>query len=380
MKNRRTYFVLNREAEFKRGYCSGTTINSGKITLEDKAADGIYYTRIFDSRERLTEWHRLRITGHFYGDASAAVTVYASDSPYHENSGESFREIICDGKKPQNEKDEILKPYCRAKFFQPRDVLLYSVKGRYLWIKIELKAQGDYVPDVERIQIYFPKHTWLSHLPEIYQENPVSASFLERYLGIFQSIQDDMTEKIEQIPALFEPENRKQGLLYELADWFCVEHKNFWTESQLVYLVKNAGRIASERGTALCLKEMVKLYTGREPYIVEYYQIKPFFDSEQKEMLLKKLYTSGPFEFAVLLEDENISANNRFMILRQIIDSIKPAHMECRIIVLKPYIFLDQHTYIGINSVLGQYKALALDGLCAVPFSVVSEGKGDESK
>jgi len=51
----------------------------------------------------------------------------------------------------------------------------------------------------------------------------------------------------------------------------------------------------------------------------------------------------------------------------------KPAHMECRIVALKPYIFLGQHSYLGINSVLGQYKAFQLDGLCAVPFSIVAE-------
>ena len=64
--------------------------------------------------------------------------------------------------------------------------------------------------------------------------------------------------------------------------------------------------------------------------------------------------------------------------------------MEVNLVVLKPYIFLSRYSYLGINSVLGQYRQAALDGFSTLPFTelsedsggreyAVKEGKGEES-
>lgn len=372
MKQRGTYFVLNREAGLKKGSGAGIEIGESGVSLKKDAENGIYYTGVLDSRERCMEWHRLKMDGRFFGEDSVKATVYAADSPYPQNSTMTFQEIVRSYEWNQYQKDEIFERYRRAEFFQPMDVLLHDVEGRYLWIKIELKAQGEWRPYIERMQIYFPKHTWISYLPEIYQEDIESASFLERYLSIFQSIYEDMTEKIERIPSFLDPDTGEEGALYELADWFGIEHTDLWTVEQLKYLVKNAPRISQTRGSVNSLKELVKLHTGKDAYIIEYHQLQPYFDGGNKEQLLKKLYAAHPYEFSILIDVEDFVQGSQFLILEQIVNMVKPAHMECRIIALKPYIFLNQHSYLGINSVLGEYRPLRLDGLCAMPFSTIS--------
>lgn len=327
------------------------------VNMEYKA-EGVYYTKVLDSQEPGMVWHRLLTDGGISGEISRTVEVCASDVSCAESGGE-------------------LEGHCQAEFDNPGDVLLFGVKGRYLWLKITVKRKTGVKPVAERILIYFPKHTWLTYLPEIYGDDQSSASFLERYLGIFQSLYEDMTERIEKSPSLLEPSADNRDMLYELADWFAIEGRTLWDDSQLLYLVRNAWRIRMRRGTAECLRELVKLYIGKEPYIVEYHQIKPYFDGERRERLLKKLYCSNGQEFAVLIDDESAGEKNRFLGLKQVVDMAKPAHMESRIIVLKPYIFLDQHSYLGINSVLGRYRLCCLDGLCAIPFSVIAgEEKG----
>lgn len=219
------------------------------------------------------------------------------------------------------------------------------------------------------------KRAWISYLPEIYQEEQSDTSFLARYLGIFQSLYESMTEQIEELPGFLEPSVREPENLAGLADWFSIEKKELWNDEQLLYLVQHAVDIRDSRGTVACLKELVRLYAGREPYVVEYHQLRPYFDGKAREALLKRLYAKSRWEFAVLVCGEELAQTDRFLVLKQIVDMAKPAHMESRIIILHPYIFLDHHSYLGVNSVLGKYRPLRLDGQCAVPFSVIGNGE-----
>lgn len=372
--HRRKYFLLNKESDYQKGYGTGIQMGKQGITLEENTAEGIYYTKVFDSRERLMAWHRLVMTGELLDGAVLSVRIYASDKLRLSGRTETVEEIIRQDRYSQEQKDALFGEYCRMESDNPRDILLFGVEGRYLWLKITLRVQGEWIPRIERIYVYFPRHTWLSYLPEIYQENQKSASFLERYLGIFQTLYEEMTEKIERTPGLLEPSVGEDTLLDELADWFSIEKKELWSREQLLYLVQNAPRMSRMRGTVSGIREMVELYTGRKPYLVEYHKIQPYFDKGERERLLKRLYAAHPWQFAVLVNEEDIGQERRLSVLQQVVELAKPAHMECRIVVLKPYIFLNRHSYLGINSVLGQYRPLRLDGLCAVPFSVIAKG------
>lgn len=371
MNQQNMYFRLEREADFKRGFCDGTAVTAQGLTLCGGDGEGVYFTRVFDSRERQTEWHRIVIEGEWHGEATATVCVYASDTLYPGGGTQTVEELIGDSELTAAQKARELRVCLAARFYQPKDMLLYDVRGRYLWLKLELKGLGGNAPGISRITIRYPKHTWLSFLPELYQEDRKSAAFLERYLSIFQSLYEDMTEKIEQAPRLLEPS--ENGFLGELADWLGVRNQTLWNEDQLCYLVKNAARLHRIRGTAACLKELAALYLGSEPYLVEYHQIKPYFDGGEREETLKRLYASGPYEFAVILNVWDLDPGSSLRLLEQVIAMAKPAYMACRIVVLKPYLFLGRHSYLGINSVLGQYTPLRLDGISAIPFSVLEE-------
>ncbi len=367
---RKKYFVLNKESDFRRGYADNIAITCDGISLHDSSRTGVYYTRIFDSRQRGMIWHRLCLTGEMPGESSCTVTVYASES-LSLTEERTVEDLLSDKALTQREKDESLAYFCKATYNIPEDVLLFLAEGRFLWLKIELNTQAGQIPYIRRIQIYFPKQTWLSYLPEVYSIDRESASFLERYLAIFQTLSDDMSEQIEGTPGLLNPGAKPHDMLFELADWLSIENMELWNEKQLLYLIKHAHRFRAGRGTASCLKELTRLYTGTQAFITEYHQIQPFFDGGKQEKLLKRLYARHEWEFALLTGQEETGGKNPLPALRQIVDTAKPAHMKCRIILLKPCILLDQHSYLGINSVLGQYRPLKLDGRSEIPFSVI---------
>ena len=375
MKQKRNYFVLNKESDFLRGRSRGVAPGTEGLSLLEGSREGSYYTRGFDSREKQTVWHRLTVEGHLDGVSTVEVTVFASESSTLMTDGTAvpIDELIHDDKISEGQKDSRMEPFKRAVFYYPKDVLLHRIQGRYLWLKISFSAQRGLSPSISRIQVYFPKDTWMKYLPEVYERDRESASFLERYLNIFQTVYEDMTKRIEDAPALFEPWTAARAPLLWMAQWLSVENLNLWNETQLRYLTANAVRLYQYRGTVRYLKEILKLYTGREPYIIERHQLEPYFDKSPAAADLKRLYSSGTYEFTVLLDAEGVEANNRAGILRQLVEMAKPANMECKIVPLKPYIFLGQYSYLGINSVLGQYRAFQLDGLCAVPFSAVAE-------
>ena len=375
MKKNRKYFILNKESDFIRGSATGICVDGGILPNTDYRC-GIYYTEIFDSGERMMSWHRLTVTGTMPKGTEVCAQVYTSDSLFcgkgNDGAAGSILDIITDCAKTQEEKDEILRPFLRASFDYPEDVLLFGIYGRYLWLKIAMRPAADAFPVIKKIRVCFPKQTWLSYLPEIYGADPKSASFLERYLGIFQTIYEDMTDQIDSMTRLLEPSLEREENLLWLADWFSFEGTKIWNKKQLFYLVKNAMRIYQSRGTVACLNELVELYTGTQPLLVEYHAILPYFDGGIVERILKELYTSSHYEFALLFTGEQDGRESKLFGLEQVIEMAKPAHMKCRIIVLRQYIFLNRHSYLGINSVLGQYRPFCLDGLSAVSFSVIS--------
>ncbi len=354
MAKRGTYFLLNKKEDFLRGSGEGILIGEDGISLGENAEKGIYRTRILDGGERGTQWHRLLVQGSLPA-GSICVRVYAAET-----------------------REGIFRPEAKqAEYRDPADVLFDGVAGRYLMLEFCLMSVSGGLPLIGRIKIFFPRQTWLDYLPEVYGEDRESASFLARYLGIFQSLYEDMTERIDRIPERLTPDTGDERALYELADWLGIEGKDFWNVRQLRYLVKNAARLSQIRGTAAYLKELIFLATGRRAYVVEYCGIQPFFDGAGTEEKLRRLYASHPFEFAVLFERRQEGEEEDLYLVGKVVEMSKPAYMECRIIALSPYIFLDQHSYLGMNSALGRYRPLSLDGKCAVPFSVVA-GEGSD--
>ena len=54
--------------------------------------------------------------------------------------------------------------------------------------------------------------------------------------------------------------------------------------------------------------------------------------------------------------------------MTDLVDDTIPANMECNIVVIRPYLFLDHHTYLGLNSVLNKYKPFDFKNQAMVNF------------
>ncbi|MCJ7833902.1 phage tail protein [Cuneatibacter sp. NSJ-177] len=375
-QNQRLYVVMNKESDFQKGHGFQVEISREGVQLREDALFGIYTTCVWDSREKEMTWHRLRADVAKGSSVSFTVQVYASESPWITVEGNTKKiEDFLAEERPPEEKERFMAPFLAAVAEHPEEALLLGVKGRYLWLSFRFLRREEETPMLRGLMVEFPRRSWVSYLPEIYQREQGANAFTERFLAVFQKMSEELTDRIEAVPSWMEPSSTGFSFLQWLAELFSVEEAGIWKEEQLRYLISHAARLYQIRGTAEYLKEIIRLHTGFPPFLVEYHRVTPFRKKLSDGRRVSELYCSQPYEFALLLPQKETADGNDNKILRRMVDLAKPAGMECRILTLKPYIFLDQYSYLGINSVLGRYQPARLDGLCAVPFSTVPESE-----
>lgn len=372
MADNRNYFIFNKEIDYRRGVSEGLVYVNG-ILKPEHMQGGWFLSRVLDSCEKKNEWHRLRLNMSDGEENNWKIWIYCSDSRIVSFQGVSMdvAELIYAKHLTLEQKMEWMSSVCVKMVHGQSDVLLHDVCGRYLWFCIQTVQRVGTWGEIRQIRLDFPKRSWISYLPEVYQQNEKSRSFLERYLGVFQSVYEDLTEQIEQVPWWFDPDSTTPEFLNWLAEWLALDEISIWREEQIRYLIKNTMRLYRMRGTPEYLKEMVRLYTGCDVYFVEYHQISRNKDGLQQIGHLKKLYGEDAYTCALLINTGEKECD--YTALEKIVEHAVPAHMECRIILLQSYMFLGQYSYLGINSRLNEYRVMQLDGLSAMQFSKLPE-------
>ncbi len=208
--------------------------------------------------------------------------------------------------------------------------------------------------------------SWLSYLPEIYSEG--EDSFLGRYLSIFQELYGKMTRRIDGMPHELYPEHADRSMMEWLAEGLGIENVEIWEDKQLKYLLSNWNRLSKIRGTKAYMEELIKLFIGAVPYIVEYYQTIPYRTNVRISGTLDALYGDNAFIVTILLQEEDVQGQQKAVILRRLVEAAAPVGIECRLVFLAPCIYLDSYSYLGVNSMLAGYGSLRLDDSKLLPY------------
>lgn len=380
-RGRMKYYILNKETDYQRGFFQNMTCSGSGIWTSGTGMLSVFISRVFDSGETGCVWHRLRLEGLDASSVPMHLKFYSLDTRVI-GIGENVRDIsdvisLPEGKMTIHEKLEWFEPYLRMETDTSESLLLHQVQGRYMWFTATACCPMGEIAGFCNAAVYFPRQTWIEFLPEIYQGSDENG-FLERYLSIFQTLYDDLDEKIRDIPSCLDTCSTDGETLKWIAGWLGIKHLSSWNEDQLRYLIGNAGDFYRKRGTREGICEFIKLYTGEEPFIAEQHFIEKYSDNESLYALLRNLYGNDPWVFTVLIRASCLPSGKEFSDLVRIIEEVKPAWMDFKIITLRPYILLDSYTYLGVNSVLGQYLPVELDGLSMLSFATV--GKGQENR
>ena len=381
---------------------------------------GTYLSKPVDSQARKTRWYRFLLEGSFPRGTKVEFRYYISDEVLGEKE---LKEL------PESEWEEGLPGSSAFQGEEKRDALFRTGReGRYLWFRITLTGTEKLSPEVSSVTVFFPKVSYLEYLPSVYREDPANRDFLDRFLAIFESLFFETDFEIDHLGSYLDAEGTPPEFLNWLGSWVAASQERGGSggrkkvpEAKQRELISRAVPLYRERGTREGLENLISLYTGKKPIIVENVPsgcIKKNKDQkneiqkrnekqdenkehknekqkgnekpEQKKFLFfppeaarvklpagkgvggrevslhDTLFGSEMFSFFVFFNETLAEAE--LELIRNIIEEEKPAHTTCKVKVLEPWFCLDGHTYLGENTrlkrpefVLGKHSVLGRD-------------------
>jgi phage tail-like protein len=309
----------------------GVTDIARLTKMRNYESNGTYLTQALDSTIPECEWHKVLLEADIPAQTQVKLSYHASDN--HEL--------------PKN-------PPWSTPLVNPRDALLFAAKGRCIWFKIELTSDNASIssPVVVHLSAYFPRISYLRYLPPVYQEDPASRDFLERFLSLFETLFKNLEQEIEDVPQLFDIKATPEGFLPWLSTWLGAIRDENWEDERWKEFLTRAIPLYKQRGTRAGLSEIIKIFMGVYPIIIEPFQL--VRTSQDFKEDAEKLFGSDPYTFCLLLKPGQITTETERNAVRRIIDTEKPAHTRGGLQVLQPWIILGAHTYLEVNTALSK--------------------------
>ena len=356
MSETQEYLTLCRREQWEQGRFWQMECRGDTLALISGEFWGIVCLRPIDSGETGFQWSRLRLRARVPQDAGIRVYARASDL-----SGW-----------PEWDEEAILDWMRVTELFgEPKGAgtdLWLNETGRYLYLALELIAGGTEGPQIDAVSLRFSGDHMVDYLPAIYR----GQDFTYRYLSIFNSMFQDMERAVEDLPREFSAESASPEMLEFLAQWLCVGGMAD-PERLRRQLYQMPNRYESMY-TAASIRQTAALLAGREPWLIEYFNV-DFNDREcQNPDLYRKLYGEDPYRFFLLFPQDTFASQaeiERFLDWMQ--DAI-PAGTELELVLLKPCVQLDWHTYLGINSRIGSYIPAQLNEMTAIHYDATIGG------
>ena len=162
------------------------------------------------------------------------------------------------------------------------DAAVLSPPGRYLWLRLTFSGDGLLTPEINRIEVNWPRVTSRRFLPASLSPDPDAADFLDRFMLAFDRIRAGYTRKLDVLAGFFDPLATPAAdpgtfgpdFLDWLGAWIGVALERNWSVAARRQLVRQAASLFRLRGTPAGLKRHVALYTGVEPKLIEHFRLR----------------------------------------------------------------------------------------------------------
>lgn len=369
--NRGKIYIYNYENNEIRIFSENNGISYNSL---ENAYKGIYYSGIFDSLKNDILWDKIVLDADIPNDCIISMSYYAFDEQtiYYNNREYIFSDFITSKKINLSEKEKFMHNKWKGGIVNFKKALFRDAVGRYMIIKLEFWGNNIKSPSITKMRVYYDRQTYTKYLPEIYT-NESKDSFLDRYLSLFESFMQDIEEKIDFISHNFDPEKTSGDMLRWLCSWLDIDVDFTWSDDKIRKLIKRAPYIFERRGTKEAIEEILEIYLGVKPIIIENFQLNCMRQNAEMIDLVNSLYGNNPYNFTVLaMLDRELSDDEKISI-KKILDNESPAYCTYKFVILEPWMALDKHTYLGINSQILNWSELKLDGKSILPYNAILE-------
>lgn len=316
-------------------------------TLLTKSEEAIHrlYLRAIDAAKTEAHWGRLsfEVTCSENMVYYLYIAAFDEDSFYRENQPVKIEDFLCSSEESDVIKKRFLKEAGFLKFVNQKDILLYELQGRYLYLVIEVTGEG-YLT-LSKMRIDQEGDSFLHTFPEVYREEN---SFFHRYLSIFSSIYQDFQEKIKELPKLLDLRDCPASLLPVYASWLGLRvGENFLEEKTLRALVTEAYELGRIKGTKAALMRIAEIVLGEKVLILERNVMSAYIQQEQLEQI-NQLYGHSIHDVTILVNIP-LSEVKRSQLLF-LMEQFCPIRTKLHVVCLKKNSILDSYTYLDINA------------------------------
>jgi hypothetical protein len=204
------------------------------IPQSSYARDAVLVTPVLDGKARDCVWDEVFLDACIPPGTTVTVSTSADNDPT----------LVADPQAPFNQEPPLYlrkagseMPWYHAfpKTTPPPvgrgtwEVLLQRAKGRYLRVKLELSGNGRTSPELKAMRAYYPRFSYpRQYLPAVYLEDPISASFVERFLANPKGFYTKIEGRIRDIGYLFDPRSTPTEALDWLAGWLGLTLDPLW--------------------------------------------------------------------------------------------------------------------------------------------------------
>ena len=361
MSETQTYLTLCCHEQWESGLSWNTVCRGDSLELAPDAFTGIACLAPVDGGEAGFRWSRLKLRGSVPRDGSIRVYVRASDRPdWPDWSG------LEPGPAFSGQVQNLFGPPAASAL----DAWL-GCTGRYLWIALELTAGGAQRPRLDALSLRMGGDHMVDYLPAIYREQ----DFTYRYLSIFNSMFQDMEKAIEEVPRLLDLASAPRELLEFLARWLCVDpEEDGDLRRRLPQVLEEYERMYTTQGVARSVYRL----TGRKPWLIEHFAVDPNDPDCRNPALYRKLYGEDPYRFFLLLPQDTFPDQRSLERFLSRMGELIPAECTLELVLLKPCVQLDWHTYLGINSRISDYVPAAIDEKMTIHYDTTIGGADHE--
>lgn len=371
----------------KQGVIPGIYFDNGTLTINPQNVpapragevlyekEGFFFTGALDSREHNCQWHKILI------DASIPLGTSITVQTYTAEISKDFFEI--------KNLDPLL---WQTNQKNAENLLIQGPPGRYLWLKVLFMSNSKETPVINRIKIYYPRITYLQYLPKLYQEDPESKEFLEKFLSIFEHFFTGIEDKIDTMAKYFNPASTPPEFIRWLASWLALSINDRWDKKTTRVFIKKAHNLFKKRGTVQGLQEVLKIFTNKKFPVIEHFQLRKKYLVLSKNSIIgnnsylwekesslgqntwlsafylgdgripmQDFFTVHAHKFSVLIPSLYCRDREQERLLRRIIEQWKPAHTSYSLCKIEPGFKVGKQSELGINSIIGEYREIVLN-------------------
>jgi phage tail-like protein len=368
-------------------------------------AEGRAVTYQLDSGEFGTVWGRLFLDACVPPDTSLRVSSVATDTPPEEEEtlprrlpdnvtnavilrpdlsppmpplslvpGEPFGPLH----RRESGRELPFAPRATDDPFQTYEAPVLTGAGRYLWVALQLSGNTRFTPQVLSLRAEYPSHDYLRRLPKVFSRDAQQASFLRRYLAMFDGLIGDLDGRASSRQALLDAASIPETALPWLAGFLGLVLDPRWPTHVKRAILAEAAWLFRFRGTIRGLRRFLDLFTGTNIIIVEKYRFRGIgsagsVNAASRSILGAGFYVGGALndeDFEPLtgtVEDAFDTHAHRFTVLipailtteqldavRHILEVHRPAHTLVEVCTVDAGMRVGRGLHVGLTSALGR--------------------------